>query len=117
MIADFPRTINKLADFLEIELDDELCEILKIQSSKSFMLEHKSQFDDHNVKRRLEEMGGPPFNDKTSKITSGTTSEEKYFISESLRNKLDKAWQSVVFDRHGLLDYHQLRTDLYDVKF
>lgn len=117
MIADFSRTINKLANFLEIDLDDELREILENQSSKSFMLEHKSQFDDHNVKSRLEELGGPPFNEKTSKITSGMTSEEKYLISESLRNKLDKAWQSVVFDLHGLVDYHQLRTQLNDAKF
>jgi hypothetical protein len=42
MIADFSRTIDTLADFLEIYLDDELREIVKNQSSKSFMLEHNS---------------------------------------------------------------------------
>jgi len=47
MKADLPRTIERVANFVGIPLDDELREIVLRQSDIRFMQEHKEQGEDH----------------------------------------------------------------------
>jgi hypothetical protein len=54
MKADLSDTVQKVARFMGIELDDSLLDIVIRQSSREFMLAHEHQFDE----RHINEIGG-----------------------------------------------------------
>src|SRR5258707_196936 len=51
MKADLAGTIEKVARFIGIPLDDELKQIVIRQSNIKFMQEHKAQFEDHLIRK------------------------------------------------------------------
>ena len=57
MKADLPTTVQRIADFMGIELDDSLFEIVVQQSSREFMLAHKHQFVEHIMRAIGEKRG------------------------------------------------------------
>src|SRR5215510_14979533 len=60
MKANLPRTVERVADFIGIPLDDELREVVLRQSDIKFMQAHKEQFEDHIIRKaRSVAMGLP----------------------------------------------------------
>jgi len=109
MQADLPGTVRTVARFMNIELDDQLFEIVVRQSSKEFMLAHKTHFDEHPVRFYSEKFCGLPPNGDSSKVTEGTPNLAHYQLSPAVKGDLDVIWREMIEARFGFNDYAALR--------
>lgn len=109
MLADFDSCLNRIAQFLKIDLDDELRRIITKQSSRAFMLEHRTQFDEHLNAQRFEALGLTAANPTTSKVTKGTPNTDRYYVSDILRKKMEATWTATIGEEHGIATYRDLR--------
>lgn len=112
MIADLPGTINLIANFMGIELDDELSEIVIRQSSREFMLASKDQFDEKHSFRIGGERAGLPPPENSLKITPGNEIDTRYQLSSAIKKELDDNWRNLVKPRLGFNDYEELCQEL-----
>lgn len=109
IVADKPTAIRQIAEFMDIELDNELFETVMHYSSREFMLAHSDQFDDHI----LAEIGGkranlPPALD-SRKVTEGAQNKERYKLSAEIVAYLDSIWDEQMVGKYGLGSYSDLR--------
>lgn len=112
MKADLPGTIERVANFVGIALDDELREIVLRQSEIGFMQEHKDQFEDHLTRTaRGAAMRLPP-DGKLHKVRNGQVGESKEHVPDEIRNELDRVWLEEITAKTGLKSYEQLRKEL-----
>jgi hypothetical protein len=114
MKADLVGTVKKVAQFMKIDLDDELLDIVVHQSSKEFMLAHKSHFDDHLLQVYFESRGGAPPSPTASKVMP-ESNEEHYQVSPELRHDLDVIWGKMITQQYGFRDYSELRTAISEL--
>lgn len=112
MIEDLPGTIERVADFMEIHLDEELKDIVTRQSDFRFMKDHDHQFDDHVVRQTRNAVCGVPMDGKTSKVKNGKVGESKQHIPDQLSAELDSIWNAHVTSTIGLRSYEDLRREL-----
>ena len=73
MKEDLPSTVQRVASFLGIELDNDFLDIVVHQSTREFMLANISHFDEKNIRIRAEELAGVPPNGNAAKVTSGAS--------------------------------------------
>lgn len=111
MTADPETTIRRLAGFSGIALDDGLLALTLRNSSREFMLQHQSRFEDP-ILRRLSEIrcNLPPGSDsaKVRPKVAGAPS----LMSTALEARLERIWQERVTPATGLADYAALRAAL-----
>ena len=112
MKADPSRTIERVAGFMDIALDEELREIVLRQSDIKFMQEHKDQFEDHIIRKARSEAMGLPLDGQLNKVRTGQVGESKQRVPDEIRKELDAVWQEVVTPKTGLNSYEELRTEL-----
>ena len=112
MKADLSRTIEKVAAFIDIPLDDELKEIVLKQSDIKFMQEHKDQFEDHIIRNARREAMQLPLDGRLNKVRSGQVGESKERVPDEIRKELDALWQEFVTPKTGLQSYEDLRKEL-----
>ena len=115
MKADLPSTVQNIARFIGITLDDALLDIVVRQSSRDFMLAHGHQFDE----RHMQEIGGkraglPPAID-SKKVTPGTSNEARHQLSPALKKELDDIWREQIQPRFGFEYYDELRQALREL--
>lgn len=111
MREDLPTAVRKIADLMDITLDDDLLDIVVSQSSKEFMLAHKSQFDEHLMQQFFEQRSGVPVSLDTAKVTTGNAATP-YRLSPELIQEFDAIWERLIFQRFGMPDYAALRSAL-----
>ncbi|MFT5484911.1 MAG: hypothetical protein ACI9GW_003580 [Halieaceae bacterium] len=105
--VDFDRQLQRVAAFLRIELDDELFDIVKEQSSLSFMKAHNSHFNDHLLRNKRDEATGtPPSN--TSKVASGVLGAHRDYFSTALTQLMTDRWTEVVTPELDWNNYEEL---------
>lgn len=109
MKADLPKTVQTVAYFMGIQLDDALLDTVVRQSSKAFMLAHQSQFNDHPIHKHFERRGGVPADLGTAKITPDTPNNVQYQLSPAIKEAFDAIWHKMVTPRFGFGDYAELR--------
>lgn len=112
MKQNLPQTVRTIADFIDIELDDELFDIVVRQSSIEFMKANKEKFDDHLMRELSEKLSGLPPGGDSSKVREGRVGDHKQELSEEIRKELDELWQSEIGERFGLASYQALRDEL-----
>ena len=112
MKADLPRTIERVADFIGIALDEELKHIVLKQSDIKFMQEHKDQFEDHIIRKARSEAMRLPLDRQLHKVRNGQVGESKERVSDEIKNELDEVWQKEIRPRTGLNSYEELRKEL-----
>jgi hypothetical protein len=112
MKADLSRTIERVAAFIDIPLDDELREIVLKQSDIKFMREHKEQFEDHIIRKARGEAMRLPLDGRLNKVRTGQVGESKERVPDEIRNELEAVWQEVVMPKTGLHSYEELRKEL-----
>lgn len=115
MRADLAGTVQKVARFMGIELDDSLLDIVVRQSSREFMLAHKHQFDESYMRRALEKRAGLPSGGDSYKVTPGASNEARYHLSSTLKKGLDDIWREQVRPQFGFKDYGELRQALREL--
>ena len=109
MKADLPRTVQRVADFIGITLDDELFDIVVRQASFDFMLAHKDRFDDYLMRKRSEQLHNFPPNSDSSKVRKGEVGSHIYELTDALHQEIDAAWQQTIQKNLGFESYAAFR--------
>ena len=112
MKSNLPGTVEKVARFIGVELDEELENIVVRQSDFRFMREHSSKFDDHLVRQARFKIWGLPVSEYTSKIRIGQVGESKTSLPETIKKEMDDVWQEEITATFGLNSYEELRSEL-----
>lgn len=112
MKADLSRTIERVAEFIGIDLDDELRQIVLRQSDIKFMQEHREQFEDHLVRKARSAAMHLPLNGQLNKVRNGQVGESERVLPDDIRKELDAVWQAEITARIGLRTYEDLRKQL-----
>lgn len=112
MKADLTGTIRRVADFIGIELDDELLAMTQEHASLDFMLAHKDRFDDSLMRTRSEKVCGLPPGSDSAKVRKGEVGGHKEKLSPEVLAKLDAIWQREVAEVIGFKDYASLIAEL-----
>jgi hypothetical protein len=111
MLRSHVATIERIAAFIGIALDDELLTITREHSSLEFMLAHKDRFDDALIRRRSEELADLPPGSDSAKVRAGKAGS-KAELSEALLQALEQAWQEEIAEPLGYPDYDSLLAEL-----
>jgi len=112
MKTDLTGTIEKVASFIGIPLDDELKQIVCRQSNIKFMQEHKAQFEDHLIRKARSASMRLPLDGQLNKVRNGQVGESKEGVSDEIKHELDKVWQEEITAKIGLTSYDDLRHEL-----
>jgi hypothetical protein len=112
MKADLPQAVRTIADFIGIELDPELFEIVVRQSSLEFMLAHADRFDDHLVRNAIDPLCGLPLGGDSAKVTNAGLTPVRLEVPQAMRAELDAIWQEEITARFGFPSYPSLRAHL-----
>jgi hypothetical protein len=112
MKTDLSRTIERVAAFIGIELDDELKQIVLKQSDIKFMQEHKNQFEDHLVRKARSAAMKLPLDGQLNKVRNGQVGESRKFVPDDIRKELDITWREEITARIGLKSYDDLKKEL-----
>jgi len=116
MLANPSDTIQKIAHFIEIDLDDALLDIVLRQSSREFMLAHKRQFDEHHLHNIGAKRAGLPPPIDSGKVTYGASDDARYKLPAYLKQELDEIWQEQVTPKFGFKNYEELRQSLQNIQ-
>ncbi len=112
MKQDLPGTVERVAEFMEIELDNELKDILVTQSDFKFMNEHNHKFDDHIVRDARNAVCGIRMDGTTSKVKNGNVGESRNYVPDNLMAEFDKIWHEEITSKIDLRSYDDLRREL-----
>ncbi|NNF77234.1 MAG: sulfotransferase domain-containing protein [Rhizobiales bacterium] len=102
--------VRIVAQFIDIELDDQLEQLVLEQSSIEFMLRHKHQFDDNLLRRARDAAIGLPPDGESSKVKSGKVGASKPLLSEHMAARFDEIWREEVTPLTGAKCYRDLRS-------
>jgi len=112
MKTDLAGTIDRVAEFIDIALDDELREIVLKQSDIKFMQIHLDQFEDHIIHEKRGPAMGLPLDGKANKVRSGQVGESKKALPDEIKKELDDIWSEEIALKFGLNSYEDLRKEL-----
>jgi len=111
MKADLARTIERVAEFIGIPLDDELKQIVLKQSDIQFMQEHKDQFEDHIIRKARSAAMGVPLDGRLNKVRNGQVGEARQLVPDAIKQELDNVWHEEITLKIGLNSYEDLRKE------
>ncbi|MBL8063803.1 MAG: sulfotransferase domain-containing protein [Anaerolineales bacterium] len=110
--ADLPKTIERVAEFIGIPLDDELREVVLLQSDILFMQAHENQFEDHIIRKTRGPAMKLPTHGQLSKVRDGQVGSAKLSLPEHIKQEMDELWQTEITSQTGLVSYEDLRKEL-----
>jgi hypothetical protein len=108
MKLDLSGTIERVADFIGIKLDDELKRITEQQASLKFMQEHGNRFDDRLMREMSERVASLPAGSDAAKVRVGSVGEHVQHLSDNISAEVDAIWQQEISTRFGFPDYQAL---------
>ena len=112
MKADLPHTVERVAKFIGIPLDDELKEIVVRQSDIKFMQEHENQFEDHIIRKHRSAAMKLPMDGQLSKVRDGQVGAAKLKVPDDIKNELDKIWEKEILPLTGFHSYEDFQQAL-----
>ncbi len=112
MKADLPQTIERIAKFIGIPLDDELREIVLRQSDIKFMQAYENKFEDHVIRKARSAAMKLPVDGQLSKVRDGQAGSAKLLLPEHIKQELDEIWRNELAPKIGLGSYEELRKEL-----
>ena len=112
MKADLPQTVERVAEFIGIPLDDELREIVLRQSDIKFMQTHEDQFEDHIIRKTRSAAMKLPMDGQLSKVRDGQVGGAKSSVPEHIKKELNDIWRNEITPKTGLRSYEELRREL-----
>jgi hypothetical protein len=112
MKDDLDLTIRRVADFIDIEMDEELMAITREHSSLPFMQKHSDRFDDKMMRERSIAVAGLPANSDSSKVRSGQVGESHQQLSAEVIAELDECWQHHITSELGFKNYAAMISSL-----
>ncbi len=112
MKDDLPGTVDSVADFLGILLDDELRDLVVRQAQIGFMKQHESKFDDAGLFDSIRMGMRLPATSQLSKVSPDGVIGRHLRVSDDLRRELEAAWLADVTPPTGLASYAGMRRAL-----
>jgi hypothetical protein len=112
MKADLADTIEKVAKFMDLPLDDELKQIVLKQSDIKFMQKHEAQFNDTIIFEKIRIAMQLPLDSKLQKVRTGNVGDATLSVPDEIKNELDLIWQNEIAPVTGLNSYEDLRKEL-----
>lgn len=109
MLGDQEGTIEEIASFIGIELDDELRALTLEHSSLAFMQENKDRFDDALMRALSEESVLPPGSD-SAKVRAGRAGD--HGLSADTVEMINSRWRELVTPVTGFESYESLIASL-----
>jgi len=108
MKRDLSGAIERVADFIEIRLDDELQSITQEHASLKFMQQHGDRFDDRLMRELSERVALLPPGSDSAKVRAGRVGEHTKHLDDDIAAELDAIWQQEITHKFGFADYHTL---------
>ncbi len=105
MKNDTTKTIQSVAAFMDIPLDDELLAITEEHASLQFMQQHKDLFDDKLMRERSIEVAGLSPDSESSKVRTGQVGESNQRLGTDVSVELDGVWHEMITKEIGFEDY------------
>jgi hypothetical protein len=112
MKADLPATVQTIASFLGLELDEALLALVTRQASLDFMLAHKEKFADPLIREAHVKFGFLPPGGDSAKVRNGRVGDHRTELPSDVGVEMDAVWREVVEARVGLPSYQALREAL-----
>ena len=109
----FDPAVQLIADFMEIELDEQLAEIVYRQSSLTFMQENGSHFDDHFLRQRRDPIMGLASNSTSSKVSSKQSRSSRPKPSQTLIDDMQTRWRKDVGAVINIKNYGELLEEIH----
>lgn len=108
MKLDMPGAIERIANFVDIKLDDELKKITEEHASLKFMQRHRNKFDDRLMREMSERVAFLPADSDTSKVRVGKVGEHAQHFSDEISVEIDAIWQQEIAQKFEFPDYRAL---------
>jgi len=108
MQEDLRPAVGKVADFIGIDADADLVDLVTKQSSREFMLEHGDRFDDLLHRERAAAVGAPAAYASGSKITDGNFDPARYELTPDILLAMEANWRDTMEVGFGLSSYEEL---------
>ncbi len=112
MKANLADTIEKVAQFIGIPLDDELKQIVLKQSDIKFMQAYQDQFEDNMIREKRFPIMNLPDDIKLHKVKTGNVGDAKSGVPDEIKKELDDLWRAEITPVTGLNSYEALRKEL-----
>ncbi len=111
MLKDSSASIKRIAEFIDVTLDDELLALTLEHSTIEFMLAHKNRFDDALMRELSERDGLLPAGSDSAKVREGKAGSGRV-LSEQLHSDLDERWRAQMLELTGCNNYAELLSAL-----
>lgn len=105
MRQDLLGTVHRVAEFVNIDLDDQLLDVVMHQSSFEFMLAHKDKFDDRLIREHTERALGLPLGSDSAKVREGKVGSHSVELPPSIAEQMDEIWHEEIGIPLALGDY------------
>lgn len=112
MKRDLATTVDRVADFMDAEIDAESRAVATAQAQFDFMKRHADQFDDHLVQQTRDPACGIPPGGQSSKVVRGESGGGAPLISPEVREAMDARWRETMTADFGLASYEDLAQQL-----
>ena len=101
-------TIRRVAEFIGVELDEDLLALTAERSSLSFMLAHKEKFADPMMRKATADRCGLPFDSDAAKVRQGGSGSGIRELPSDVAANFDQLWDTLVTPVTGAADYESL---------
>lgn len=105
MKEDSAGTIQRVAAFMDIALDDELLTITEKHASLQFMQRHKDRFDDKLMRDRSVAVAGLSPDSESSKVRTGEVGDSRQRLGTDVSMELDDIWRETITKELGFENY------------
>lgn len=109
MVQATDKTVEVVAEFLQLDLNEAEMKLAKFNSSRRYMLTNSHQFDEHVLRERRDHVWGLPPGGGSGKVAAVSDVEQP--SAETLAG-LEEIWRDTVEDSLGFKNYHELRCAL-----
>ena len=111
MKQDLEGTIEQVAAFIGIELDQALRSMTLEHASLPFMQKHKDRFDDALMRKKSEEVSNLPTGSDSAKVREGKVGS-RTALSKKTLTRIDEIWQKEITPVLGFSNYDEMLAEL-----
>lgn len=105
MKKDLPGAVKIIAQFIGIELDDDLKEVVVRQSSLEFMRAHVDKFNDHMVRERADAEFNLLPRTGAAKVRNGRVGDHRHELPADVIAEMDAIWKEEIEAKFGIVSY------------
>ncbi|MBU2582310.1 MAG: sulfotransferase domain-containing protein [Alphaproteobacteria bacterium] len=99
-----------VADFLQIDVPDEILAKVVSQCSRDFMVTNSSKFDNRDIREKRDPVMGLPPGGASLKVRRETVDKPR--LSSELAAEIDEVWRETVTPALGFASYEEFRNSL-----